>query len=459
MAVASSCTPSSRLKAADLPPALRRAVEACPFDLLLWINPDCPVPPRPIQEDLQEWLQTGEALDGASARDWAYGRLPDIDRIGKRNWHWLALSEDPSLPTYRNPQEILEIAPQGLDSSSGTARRASLRKIHHGIERALMIRESLPGVSLGPDREAVREARRAMQIGEGAPDALDELFWFWKERGCDSACRRIRWNSFPRKVRVAIAGTQQRGLRDLAAGRGGIRTQEGRIRRARLRFEQGRCPGGPRCGQARWFGEFEGSPREAVAAYKMLDRSERQGICAEHYRTVSIGRARELARAYRSVQSDRFPPEDSRDKLTPEFCALCYRLPGTHEREKRSRAGIADFLNRHPSLLQSVGRSGKVSSNNVGIAIRRHRLQTESGYAKEALGRWQRRKSAAFDRWVRERLEALDSPSAVGRELVAMPESERAQRFGGFLVKLPRYRRLPRIPRTTKAPRSGARFS
>jgi hypothetical protein len=113
---------------------------------------------------------------------------------------------------------------------------------------------------------------------------------------------------------------------------------------------------------------------------------------------------------------------------------MCHRSRNQDGRKRQWQA-VADFLNRHPSLLESLGEKRPVTKGAVEGAALNHRLNTDLKFARRSLERTKARKTRALDLWVEERFQALGSDATVGRELLAMSEDEQRALFDGFSIR------------------------
>ncbi len=346
----------------SLPPALRAAVEACPFDLVPWIDFTQPLPTRPILLDLEafarensrrglrstrkprpslqatlpstladpgffdasdlsaprlqyvvwqllrlrklarssvhsmlldlrrfmEWLQKSGKIrenplaEGVNLHAWARGELPDINRLPARAWYWLNQNEDFASPTGGKLALLVdlwndlsdgtrkEIDPQHwekLPVATERDRFLSVQRVNGCVMRARSIRENAPGVDL---------CYRPRLATAGSCGARDELFAMWRlTRSPGQITRRRRWQAFPRKVRISIAGRDARCIRDLAPRAAAL------FRPPRSMCDVTRCP------RARKFKTLlEGkTANEVLAWYKRLGTREKKAICPVHVRT------------------------------------------------------------------------------------------------------------------------------------------------------------------------------
>jgi len=481
---------------AQLPPALRAAVEASPIDLEPWIDPDRELPPRPIDVALEKYaaghrdpkhrrrcrslLRAGDvfdldditlpriqygvwvrvvlegrptqyvyraltglraflqacgvrALDGVNLTAWAAGELPEIARAHSRAWYWLHRYESGE-PYHHNLPMIFNEWNESVGLREKICPAHSERVAQRGtVKQQIRRARAIRENPPGVKLEPVFPKRQTA----GSREANCELFAFWKIKGMNATKMRRRWNALPRRVRGELSGDDEYYLADIAPGKRGCWVMSRRAKRVAVGAHNQQCDGGANCPRIlEWRRRHESGWRwkRVWEWWRGLPTDHRKRYCGQHHGVPKSGGA--LAAAVtRSGSGERRRGCGWRDRLF-------YRL----HRAGWSAQKIAQRYNQLPLRRRRRIRPDdpcEVTVNAVKRAI--DRAQSELDPAK-ALERFRQRASRRFDLWCeRKKNESAGvhgDPSNPFRrngwsrnaaeEYLGMSEAERQSQFGDF---------------------------
>ncbi|MGO8748324.1 MAG: hypothetical protein ACLQNE_20310, partial [Thermoguttaceae bacterium] len=308
---------------------------------------------------------TGSPLAGVNLHALAQGNVENVGRLPDVAWHWLYQYEDfdSKPPTGGMVGAITAIHNRRYDE------QADVTRVKNCIRRARNIRENAPGLPYSKSP--------SIDGGKGSWTARQELLGLWKPNE-----RRKRWNSLPRKVRIAIAGENEKLLRDFTPDKNG-RCRLNRPPQPKI----GDCPGAGRCPRARTFlerGKSGESHRETLGWYTNLTDRERSELCAVHtdipFSPRSVGEEANLAKE----------ATDRRKKY------LSFRAPSNSAAGPRLHDGERDR-------------------------------------PEEYLQRSKQRASRVFDSWCEKRFAALSSMTKVLDEFLRLSNDQKREAAGAYL--------------------------